>query len=108
MNEMSVCWAGVSYTRKESLNLRAQERLWRASRSRFGEIKYGGFVMMDTVFDWCVNVLVYWAGAVGITYKEINVWVFVIIWPVVTASLVLIIFAQQRKIQQLSQRDKPE
>ncbi|MGD8402226.1 MAG: hypothetical protein PVJ21_01105 [Anaerolineales bacterium] len=62
--------------------------------------------MMDTIFDWCVNVLVYWAGVIGITYKEINVWVFVIIWPVVTALLVVIIFVQQRKIQQLSQKEK--
>jgi len=61
---------------------------------------------MDIIFDWCVNVLVYWAGVFGITYKEINVWVFVIIWPVVTALLVVIIFVQQRKIQQLSQKDK--
>ena len=62
--------------------------------------------MMDKIFDWCVNVLVYWAGVIDITYKEINVWVFVIIWPVVTVLLVVIIFAQQRKIQQLSQKDK--
>jgi len=62
--------------------------------------------MMDKIFDWCVNVLVYWAGVIGITYKEINVWVFVIIWPVVTALLVVIIFVQQRKIQQLSQKGK--
>ena len=62
--------------------------------------------MMDIIFNWCVNVLVYWAGVIGITYKEINVWVFVIIWPVITALLVLIIFVQQRKIQQLSQKDK--
>jgi uncharacterized membrane protein len=62
--------------------------------------------MMDTIFDWCVNVLVYWAGVIGITYKEINVWVFVIIWPVVTALLVVIIFVQQRKIQQLSKNEK--
>jgi len=35
--------------------------------------------MMDQIFDWCVNVLVYWAGILGVTYKEINVWVFVIL-----------------------------
>jgi len=62
--------------------------------------------MMDIVFDWCVNVLVYWAGVIGITYKEINVWVFVIIWPIVTALLVVIIFVQQRKIQGLSKKEK--
>ena len=58
--------------------------------------------MMDQIFDWCVNVLVYWAGILGITYKEINVWVFVIIWPILTALLVGIIVMQQRKIRQSS------
>jgi hypothetical protein len=58
--------------------------------------------MMDQIFDWCVNVLVYWAGIFGITYKEINVWVFVIIWPILTVILFGIIVVQQRKIRQLS------
>ena len=61
--------------------------------------------MMDQIFDWCVNILVYWAGVLDITYKEINVWVFVIIWPILTVLLVAIIVWQQRKIRQLSQGD---
>jgi hypothetical protein len=60
--------------------------------------------MMDQIFDWCVNVLVYWAGIFGITYKEINVWVFVIIWPILTVVLVALIIWQQRRIQQLSKK----
>jgi hypothetical protein len=58
--------------------------------------------MVDQIFDWCVQVLVYWANVLGITYKEINVWVFVVIWPIVTIVLILVIFLQQRKIQKLS------
>ena len=57
---------------------------------------------MDTIFDWCVGVLVYWANVFGITYKEINVWVFVIIWPILTLVLFGIIILQQRKIRELS------
>ena len=57
--------------------------------------------MMDSIFDWCVDVLIYWAGVLGMTYKEINVWVFVILWPIVTIVLVVIIFLQQRKLHQL-------
>lgn len=62
--------------------------------------------MMDQIFDWCVCVraLVYWAGILGITYKEINVWVFVIIWPLVTAALLGLLVVQQRKIRQLSKK----
>ena len=56
---------------------------------------------MDQIFDWCVNVLIYWANIFGITYKEINVWVFVIIWPILTLVLNGILAAQRRKIQQL-------
>ncbi len=58
--------------------------------------------MVDQIFDWCVRVLVYWAHILGITYKEINVWVFVVIWPIVTIGLIIIIILQQRKIRQLS------
>jgi hypothetical protein len=57
---------------------------------------------MDQIFDWCVNVLVYWAGVLGITYKEINVWVFVIIWPIVTIIMGIIIVWQRRLIHKLS------
>ena len=58
--------------------------------------------MMDQIFDWCVRVLVYWANVIGITYKEINVWVFVIIWPLLTVILVGVIVIQRRKIRELT------
>jgi hypothetical protein len=58
--------------------------------------------MMDRIFDWCVSILVYWAGIFGITYKEINVWVFVVIWPILTIVLAAVIIWQQKRIQQLS------
>lgn len=38
---------------------------------------------MDLVFDWCVDFLYWLAGLIGITYKEINVWIFVIFWPLI-------------------------
>jgi len=65
--------------------------------------------MMDQIFDWCVNVLVYWAGILGITYKAINVWVFVILWPILTIILIGVIVVQRRMINQLSrdQREQP-
>lgn len=60
--------------------------------------------MIDSIFDWCVSILVYWADILGITYKEINVYVFVIIWPIVTITFVVIILWQQRRIRQLTKR----
>lgn len=60
---------------------------------------------MDAVFDWCVAILVYYAGIFGITYKEINVWVFVIIWPIFTLILIASVFIQQIRIQRLLKKE---
>jgi hypothetical protein len=60
---------------------------------------------MDAIFDWCVQVLVYFAGVFGITYKEINVWVFVIIWPIFTLALLVILIVQQVRIRRLEKGD---
>ena len=62
--------------------------------------------MMDRIFDWCVNVLVYSAGILGITYKEINVWVFVIIWPILTIMLTVIIIRQRQIIRGLLEKNQ--
>ena len=59
---------------------------------------------MDAIFDWCVAVLVYFAGVFGITYKEINVWVFVILWPIVTLAMVAVIIVQQALIRRLRKK----
>lgn len=59
---------------------------------------------MNQMFDWCVNVLIYWANVLGMTYKEINVWVFVILWPLLTILLIGIIVMQHRTIRRLSKR----
>ena len=46
-----------------------------------------GIVWIDEIFNFCVRLLYDIDGALGITYEEINVWLFVIIWPL--ASLLL-------------------
>jgi hypothetical protein len=56
---------------------------------------------VDAVFDWCVEVLVYFAGVFGITYKEINVWVFVIIWPILTLAMLTVVILQGVRIRRL-------
>ena len=62
--------------------------------------------MMDRIFDWCVNVLVYSAGILGMTYKEINVWVFVIIWPILTIVLMAVIIRQRQIIRGLLDKNQ--
>jgi hypothetical protein len=36
---------------------------------------------MNELFDWCVSFLIWAAPQVGMTYQEINIWLFVIIQP---------------------------
>ena len=57
--------------------------------------------MMDEVFDWCVRLLVFLAAQFGMTYKEINVWIFVVIWPVITIALIIFLILQQLRIRKL-------
>tara|TARA_B100001123_G_C14454883_1_gene688073 strand:+ start:173 stop:331 length:159 start_codon:yes stop_codon:yes gene_type:complete len=46
-----------------------------------------GIVWIDTIFNWCVIALYEVARWFGITYEEINVWLFCVIWPVFTLAL---------------------
>ena len=46
-----------------------------------------GIEWIDYVFNYCVRLLYDIANILGITYEEINVWIFCIIWPI--ASLIL-------------------
>ena len=42
-----------------------------------------GIAWIDIIFDWCVLFLSKTANQLGITYEEINVWLFVIVLPLV-------------------------
>jgi hypothetical protein len=59
--------------------------------------------MIDAIFDLCVLLLVYLAELLGMTYEAINVWIFVIIWPIITLALITIVFVQHVKLRKLRQ-----
>lgn len=42
-----------------------------------------GIYWIDVTFDWCVRLLYQVAQLIGITYEEINVWLFVIVMPII-------------------------
>ena len=42
---------------------------------------------MDKVFDACVDILYFLANSTGLTYKQINVIIFCILWPILTIFL---------------------
>ena len=49
-----------------------------------------GIEWIDYIFNFCVHLLYDVGGHIGITYEEINVWLFVVIWPLLS----LIMFAE--------------
>ena len=54
----------------------------------FNSMGESGIYWIDLVFKICVITLVDLAEVLGITYEEINVWIFVIIWPILTFYLI--------------------
>ena len=46
-----------------------------------------GIIWIDEIFNFCVILLYDISVILGISYEEINVWLFCIIWPI--ASLLL-------------------
>ena len=69
-----------------------------------------GIYWVDVTFNWCVRLLYEVAGWLGITYEEINVWLFVIALPIVLiVSLTLnflLILQMTRGSQSASRRIK--
>ena len=49
-----------------------------------------GILWIDTIFDWCVLFLIKTARQLGITYEEINVWLFVILLTTIILISLLI------------------
>jgi len=44
---------------------------------------------INEVFYWCVNFLRVWAAKLNMTYEEINIWIFCIIWPVLSVLAIV-------------------
>ena len=40
-----------------------------------------GIEWIDIIFNFCVRLLYDIGSILGISYEEINVWIFVVIWP---------------------------
>lgn len=60
-----------------------------------------GVGWIDAAFDLCVRFLMWLAGVLGISYNEINVWIFCVLWPVLTLVLIVAVIWQWRKIRGL-------
>ena len=60
-----------------------------------------GIAWIDFVFNWAVIAFYEVAGWFGITYEEINVWLFCAAWPILTLLLVYAVFFLVRQNRQL-------
>ena len=60
-----------------------------------------GVNWIDAIFRFCVVLLVYIAKLIGISYEAINIWVFIIIHPMITLLLLIWALNLRRKIKKL-------
>ena len=46
--------------------------------------------MIDKVFYLCVRFLKWLAEKLNMTYNEVNVWIFCVIWPIITIISIIL------------------
>ena len=51
--------------------------------------------MMDRLFWHCVDILNVIASWLGVTYEELNIWVFIVFQPAIIMALTLALIWQQ-------------
>lgn len=56
---------------------------------------------MEKAFYWCVDILKYYAKMFGMTYEEINIWIFCIIEPIVFFVMLGMIINYHLKLKAL-------
>jgi len=61
-----------------------------------------GNEIIDFLFDLCVKILLWLADLFGVSYNTINIWIFCIIWPIITLFLIVLVVRQHLRIKQLT------
>ena len=70
-----------------------------------------GIYWIDITFDWCVKFLYMVANLLGITYEEINIWLFVIIGPLfflISICLNYYFYKKTKKLKKIIEIQKQE
>jgi tetrahydromethanopterin S-methyltransferase subunit E len=49
--------------------------------------------LINKLFYWCVSFLKVWSKNLGMTYEEINIWLFVVIQPLIIILLIFYIIS---------------
>lgn len=55
---------------------------------------------MNQLFDLCVELLLWLAGMLGLTYEAINIWIFCVIWPLLSVVAIIYIVVLRRRVHQ--------
>ena len=66
-----------------------------------------GNQFIDGLFDLCVQILLWLANLFGVSYNTINIWIFCVIWPVLTILLIGVVAWQWLKIRKLKKSLNP-
>lgn len=64
--------------------------------------------MIDAIFNGCVVLLLFLADLFGMTYEAVNVWIFVVIWPLFTLVLIAVVVWQRWRIRRLIDEAKAD
>ena len=60
------------------------------------------YTNMNELFDLCVEILIYISKIFNISYQEANIWIFVIIEPIIFFIMLLYIIHLRKKITKLN------
>ena len=63
--------------------------------------------IIGDIFDYCVELLIMSAHAIGMTYEEINVWFFIVFEPLVFALVALYAWHLRSQNAQLRKQLEP-
>ena len=63
-----------------------------------------GVGWIDALFDLCVRILIWLAHVFGVSYNEINIWIFCVVWPVFTIVLIGVVIWQWKSIRKLKRK----
>jgi hypothetical protein len=67
-----------------------------------------GSGIVDGLFDLCVRFLLWLADLFGVSYQAINIWIFCVLWPVLTVALIVVVIRQRRKIRELKRESEEQ
>ena len=59
--------------------------------------------MVDYIFYLCVDILIWIAKITGTSYEFINILIFIIGYPLFVVGLIVIIYLQNKKINNLKE-----